>query len=403
LPYGSVSPGSPFTPSAFWPRPQVSPQSRVTRRWHANVPGRAGCEFRALVCPTVSNRHSPAHSRRPSSPDLPLGEPLDPFDCILGTSPQAEAIRAFGRRAAQVDATVLLTGETGTGKGVLARAIHEAGARARAPFVSVNCAGVPESLFESEFFGHVRGAFTGALHAHRGLFEQADRGTLFLDEIGELPLNMQAKLLTVLEDGELRKVGSERVSRFDVRFMAATGVELDSAVADLRFRSDLYHRLHILQFRLPPLRERPDDIPLLAQHFLALYARKYGRAAPCITPATSAELLAYNWPGNVRELAHTVEAAILAASHGRIRWKAFAPAPGTPARKGQGRYSFTGTPAEERTSIADALARCYGNRSRAARVLGMSRNTLLCKIRTLGIRAPEQDNGHGPAPSPSDG
>ncbi|MGH7468967.1 MAG: sigma-54 interaction domain-containing protein [Longimicrobiales bacterium] len=358
----------------------------------------AGTAASSVPCPArpVSPGHSRARCCTPSSPHLPPGEYLDAFDRILGTSAQAEAMRAFGRRAAAVDATVLITGETGTGKGVLARAIHDSSARARAALVAVNCAGVPASLFESEFFGHVRGAFTGAVHAHRGLFEQADRGTLFLDEIGELPLNMQAKLLTVLEDGQLRKVGSERTSQFDARLIAATGVDLEIAVAELRFRSDLYHRLHILQCRLPPLRERRDDVAVLAQHFLTFFARKYGRTTPCMAPDTLAALQAHDWPGNVRELAHTIEAAIVAAGNGRIRWKPLSRPPITPTTPTQlakpaGRYCFSGPPDQEQALIRDALARHNGNRTRAARMLGMARNTLLGKMKRLAAKAHNGD------------
>jgi transcriptional regulator with PAS, ATPase and Fis domain len=311
---------------------------------------------------------------------------LDPLDRILGASPQAEAMRAFGRRAAAVDATVLLTGETGTGKGILARAIHDASGRARGPFVAVNCAGVPESLFESEFFGHVRGAFTGALQAHRGLFEQADRGTLFLDEIGELPRAMQAKLLTVLEDGELRKVGGERTARFDARLIAATGQDLIVAVADQRFRGDLYHRLKILEFRLPPLRERIGDIEILARHFLTDYGRKYQRDNCALTSDALAQLLSHSWPGNVRELAHSIEAAVVVSSNGRLRWRsldAARPSVAGQASSTSGRYCFTGSEGEEAALIVEALNRHNGNRTRAARTLGMSRNTLLNKMRRI--------------------
>src|SRR5690606_7480901 len=231
----------------------------------------------------------------------------------------AASIRGFGRRAAGVDAPVLLTGESGTGKGMLARAIHEASARARGPFVAVNCAGVPDSLFESEFFGHTRGAFTGAQHAHRGLFEQADRGTLLLDEIGELALPLQAKLLTALEDGEIRRIGGERVIRVDFRLIAATSVDLERAVANGSFRADLYHRLLVLAYRLPALRERGDDIDVFVAELLPRLARRYDRPAPLLDPAAAERLRAAAWPGNVRQLAHALEAAILAADTGRIR------------------------------------------------------------------------------------
>ncbi len=289
---------------------------------------------------------------------------------------------------------MLITGETGTGKGVLARAIHDAGSRSRSPFVGVNCAGVPESLFESEFFGHVRGAFTGALQTHKGLLEQADRGTLFLDEAGELPLAMQAKLLTVLEDGQVRRVGAERAQRIDIRVIAATGVDLGAAVRVQRFRSDLYHRLKVLSYRLPPLRERKSDLPLLAQHYLTVFAHKYARTRAGLT-ADALELVAsHDWPGNVRELAHTIEAAVVCSESGEVdstMLQSLAASPRLTARTTpshdapSGRYSFLGTPAEEHSLVLEALKLCRGNKTVAARRLGMSRNTLLSKLRRIEV------------------
>ena len=311
----------------------------------------------------------------------------DPFDRLLGDSAQAHAMRAFGRRAAAVDATVLLTGETGTGKGVLARAIHEASPRARAAFVGVNCAGVPESLFESEFFGHVRGAFTGALTTRRGLMLQADRGSLFLDEVGELSLGLQAKLLTALEDGELRPVGAERVCRFDARLIAATGVDLDTAVQQQRFRADLYHRLCILRFHLPPLRQRRDDIAALSRHFIAIHAQRYQRTIAPLSDGELALLQSHHWPGNVRELAHTLESAVIAADKGRLvldrlispARPRFAPEPLVHA----GRYAFAGSADDERNHIMETLQRCRGNKTLAAKSLGMSRNTLVARLKRI--------------------
>jgi two-component system, NtrC family, response regulator HydG len=287
----------------------------------------------------------------------------------------------------------LITGETGTGKGVLARAIHDAGRRGRAPFVGINCAGIPESLFESEFFGHVRGAFTGALQTHKGLLEQADRGTLFLDEAGELPLGMQAKLLTVLEDAQVRRVGGERSVRVDVRVIAATGVDLGAAVRAQRFRSDLYHRLKVLSYRLPPLRERKTDLPLLAAHYLQVYAHKYARAAVALTDDALELLRSHDWPGNVRELAHTLEAAVVCCDGGDIDSVLLQPlviplranAPAQRAETPTGRYSFLGSAAEEHAQIQEALRICRGNKTLTARRLGMSRNTLLSKLRRIEV------------------
>ncbi|HSJ07774.1 MAG TPA: sigma-54 dependent transcriptional regulator [Longimicrobiales bacterium] len=311
---------------------------------------------------------------------------------IIGSSRTAAEIRDFARLAAGVDAAVLITGETGTGKGLLAAAIHGGSARARGRLVAVNCAGVPDSLFESEFFGHARGAFTGAHQSRRGLFEQAHAGTLFLDEIGELSQPLQAKLLKAIEEGEVRRLGSESSVRTDARIIAATGADIDVAVRDGRFRLDLYHRLVVLSFHMPPLRLRGPDIVLLARHFLCTYAARHRRTIGDLDPATIRLLEEHPWPGNVRQLAHAMEAAVL-LSRGplvtpgdlppRILQQA-APEGCTPAR-----YSFYGTQAEERSRIVDALRAHAGNLTRTARALGMARNTLRSRMRELDIeRAP---------------
>ena len=308
---------------------------------------------------------------------------IDPFDRILGQSAAAESIRSFGRRAATVDAPVLLLGESGTGKGVLAHAIHDGSARARKPFVAVNCAAVPEALFESEFFGHVRGAFTGAQYAHKGLFEQADGGTLFLDEIGELPLTAQAKLLTTIEDMQVRRVGSERVAGVNVRLIAATACDLEQAVLNKQFRNDLFHRLRVLHFTIPPLRQRHGDIEVLARMFASQYGERYGRTVR-LSDATLETLEYGSWPGNVRELGHALESAVLASESGFVEHivAGCGHVPTSPAwTYPRNRYSFTGTDSDERRMIDVALQRCGGNKTRAAAELGMSRNTLLNKLR----------------------
>jgi transcriptional regulator with PAS, ATPase and Fis domain len=314
----------------------------------------------------------------------------DPFQAIVGTSDAAEAMRSFGRRAARVDAPVLLLGESGTGKGVMARAIHAASRRASRPFVAINCAAVPDSLFESEFFGHVRGAFTGAQYTHKGLFEQAHTGTLFLDEIGELPLAAQAKLLTTLEDREVRRVGAERVATVDVRIIAATAADLLADVAARRFRADLFHRLSILLFELPPLRRRLDDVPDLAQHLLTCLAARYERDAPPLSDRALAQLKRHSWPGNVRELSNTLERALLLRQGASITLHT-ATLPAASRTGNQhvhapaSRYSFIGSSEEELEQIRSALTTCRGNKTRAAALLGMSRNTLLNKLRGVEL------------------
>lgn len=322
---------------------------------------------------------------------------MDPFAAVLGRSDAAAQLRSFGRRAAQVDAAVLLTGETGTGKGLLARGIHQASTRARGPLVAVNCAGVPEGLFESEFFGHSRGAFTGAQQAHRGLFEQAHAGTLFLDEVGELTPALQAKLLTTLEDGQVRRLGAERTVAVDARVIAATGQDLEAEVAEGRFRRDLYYRLLVLSCHLPPLRERYGDVDFFLSHFLDQLVDRYRRPIRGFDKAALARLRSHDWPGNVRELAHAVEAAILACDGGLIGVEHLprtllapssiptSPPPTAQRRTRPQRYSFYGSPDEERDRIREALRRCDGNKTRAAAALGMGRNTLRLKMRSLGL------------------
>jgi DNA-binding NtrC family response regulator len=322
-----------------------------------------------------------------------MSESSTAFELILGTSSAAAAIRDFGSRAARVDAPVLLTGESGTGKGLLARAIHSASLRARAPLVAVNCAGVPESLFETEFFGHSRGAFTGAQQAHRGLLEQAHGGTLFLDEIGELAPSLQAKLLTAIEDGEFRRLGGERLVRVNARLIAATSIDLELAVETGAFRRDLFHRLLVLAFRLPALRERDGDIDLFVRDALDRFGARYGRPGIRLDARAHAHLRSHPWPGNVRQLMHAIEAAVLACDGDVVEPHHLpaslllrnrtasgidhAPEP-VHARE---RYSFYGSSIDERRHIEDVLRRCRGNKTRAAELLGMARNTLREKLK----------------------
>jgi DNA-binding NtrC family response regulator len=309
---------------------------------------------------------------------------------IIGSSRAAQGIRDFAKIAADVDVPVLITGESGTGKGVLAAAIHGASRRRQRLLVDVNCAGVPDTLFESEFFGHTRGAFTGAHQTKRGLFEQAHGGTLFLDEIGELTPLLQAKLLTSIESGRIRRVGAEGVVNVDARIIAATGINLESAVAEGTFRLDLYHRLLVLSFHMPPLRDRGSDMLLLARHFVCTYAARHGRAAGDLHPATVRLIEAHPWPGNIRQLAHAMEAAVILGTGGLIRPDHLperllhaAPAESAPP----GRYSFYGTSDAERNRIEAVLQAEHGNLTRAARRLHMSRNTLRSRMSELGIPA----------------
>lgn len=321
----------------------------------------------------------------------------DPETSIIGSSRATVAIRDFARLAAGVDVAVLITGETGTGKGALAATIHRMSRRAAAGMVSVNCAGVPDSLFESEFFGHAKGAFTGAHGVRRGLFEQAHGGTLLLDEIGDLSLPLQAKLLTSIESGEVRRLGSEGARQVDVRVIAATGVDLESAVAAGRFRIDLYHRLLVLSFHMPPLRDRGADRLLLARHFVATFAARHCRQVGDLHPETIRLIEVYGWPGNIRQLAHAMEAAVLVANGPSIvprdlprRLLGLSPRRVDTAPDGATiatRYSFYGTRDEERRQIESALRQHQGNLTRTARSLRMSRNTLRSRMTELEVPA----------------
>lgn len=230
---------------------------------------------------------------------------------IQGSSPAMAALRDFITRSGAVDAPVLLTGETGTGKSLAARAIHQASVRAPGPFLVVNCAGIPETLFESELFGHEKGAFTGAARARTGLLEAAGGGTLFLDEIGEMPPSQQGKLLTALEDREVRRVGGNVLRPLDVRLVSGTGKELAPALAAGSFRRDLFHRIAVLHHRIPPLRSRPEDAEQMAGRLARSLARRHGAGPVVLEPAAVAFVREYDWPGNVRELAHCLEAALI--------------------------------------------------------------------------------------------
>ena len=240
------------------------------------------------------------------------------FGELVGTSPKMQAVYRLIEGVASATSTVLILGESGTGKELVARAIHQHSARAERPFVPVNCAAIPKELVESELFGHVRGAFTGAQNARAGLFEAGNSGTLFLDEVGDLPLAAQVKLLRALQDGEIKRVGSDETRFVDVRVLAATNVDLQQRIAEGTFRRDLFYRLNVIPIHMPPLRERDDDIVLLTHHVLQKLALRMGRAAKRMAPQAMHALRGYSWPGNVRELEHAVEHAFVLAQGERI-------------------------------------------------------------------------------------
>ena len=245
---------------------------------------------------------------------------LDPegFESLIGVSPAFQALLRMVQDIAAVRSTVLLVGETGTGKDLLARAIHDRSPDHDKPYQVVDCTRFPEGMIESELFGHVKGAFTGAVADKMGLLELADGGTVFLDEIGDLPLSLQAKLLRVLEEGEVRAVGGTRSKRVDVRFIAATNQDMENRVARGEFRKDLFYRLNVVTLRVPPLRERKEDIPLLARHFLVRFAREFGKPLRDIHPSAVTDLVAYPWPGNIRELRNVIERAVMLCSADRL-------------------------------------------------------------------------------------
>jgi Nif-specific regulatory protein len=318
------------------------------------------------------------------------------YNKIIGESPVIRKVYDVIASAAATDATVLLRGESGTGKELAARAIHVNSPRARGPFVKVDCTTIPEGLMESELFGHERGSFTGADRLVQGKVEQAAGGTLFLDEIGELPGALQMKLLRFLQDREFERVGGRRLLRADVRLVAATHRDLETAVRQGGFRQDLYYRLKVVELHMPALRDRgPEDISRLALHFLNMYARKHGKSVRSISPEARVLLCAHVWPGNIRELEHCIESAVV-FSGGTELLASHLPLP-QPAN-GRGHEAADGaadprhtlpsglTLAEvERRYIARTLEECGQNRSRAADLLGIGRNTLVRKIKEYGL------------------
>ena len=312
------------------------------------------------------------------------------FEGLVGES---RAVRAVLDRAQQVAALVetppvLLTGETGTGKGLLARAIHAAGPRATKPFIEVNCSALPATLMEAELFGHERGAFTDAKESKPGLVEAAEGGFLFLDEIGDVDLAVQGKLLRAIEERAVRRVGSVRERKVDVRIMAATNRDLERAVGEERFRKDLYFRLAVIVLEVPPLRERGEDVLLLTEHFLRVCNAKYGKVVRELSPAARDLLLSYPWPGNVRELSHVIERAVLWSrgptldvEHLSLTRPVAASDHGDAAQP----VDTATLPQRERTMIEQALRDAGGNQTKAAQRLGISRDTLRYRLKKFGL------------------
>jgi two-component system response regulator AtoC len=310
------------------------------------------------------------------------------YGSMIGESPAMKELRSTIDKVAASDATVLITGDSGTGKELVARALHFAGRRASRPFVPVNCGALVGTLLDSELFGHVRGAFTGADTAKRGLFLAADGGTLFLDEIGELPLDLEPKLLRALQDGEIRPIGSTNAIRVDARVIAATNRALDEAIKAGTFREDLFYRLAVITIDVPPLRNRPGDIALLAHHFAEQAALRAERGRLELTDAAIAYLTAQPWPGNVRELENSIERAVILATGDVLDVDDVTQ--GRPAEPAPGLSTFVGDQVPtldelERTHILRVLELCENQKTKAAAMLGINRTTLWKKLRQYGI------------------
>jgi formate hydrogenlyase transcriptional activator len=319
--------------------------------------------------------------------DLHSGERR--FEQIIGTSSALESVLQQVERVAPTQATVLIQGETGTGKELIARAIHNLSPRCGRAFVKVNCAAIPLDLLESELFGHEKGAFTGAIAQKIGRFEAADRGTLFLDEVGDIPPTLQPKLLRVLQEQEFERLGSTTTHRVDVRLVAATNRDLAEMVRRSEFRVDLYYRFNVFPIQLPPLRERREDIPSLVTHYVERFSRRVGKRVESVPPSTMSAFVSYDWPGNIRELENLIERAVIMSNGGVLPNPL--PPPGVP--------SVIAAPAttlreSERTLILNTLESVgwvIGGAKGAAARLGLNRSTLINKMKRLGISRPEQD------------
>jgi formate hydrogenlyase transcriptional activator len=334
--------------------------------------------------PVTSIRGSPAAVTKGHLNDERQSE--NDMHGIIGSGPVLKAVLDQIRVVAPADSTVLIQGETGTGKELLARAVHKLSPRRDAPFVILNCAAVPAGLLESELFGHERGAFTGALTQRIGRFELANGGTLFLDEIGDISLDLQVKLLRVLQEKEFERVGSTRTCRVDVRVVAATNHDLLQMIDDQSFRADLYYRLSVFPILLPPLRERPEDIPALVRHFVAKYAERMNKALQTIPSETMEAMLSYNWPGNIRELQNFVERGVIISRGAifepdlhQIRHRRTKPCEDGPTLDGATRNHILRT--------LDEVNWVIGGQHGAASRLGIPRTTLISTMRRLGIES----------------
>jgi len=318
------------------------------------------------------------------------------FEHLIGNSPALEAVLEGVRRVAPTSSTVLIQGETGTGKELIARAIHNTSRRCGRPFIKLNCAAIPLDLLESELFGHEKGAFTGAIAQKLGRFEMADKGTLFLDEVGDIPLSLQPKLLRILQEQEFERLGDNRTHQVDVRLVAATHRDLAEMVRNGQFRSDLYFRLNVFPVILPPLRERREDIPSLVAHFVEVLSHRVGRPIDEIHPETMLALRSYDWPGNIRELQNLIERAVILSEDGVLPNPLLIP--------GVQHVGVTTVPStlvdSERALILrtlDAVGWVIGGRDGAAARLGLKRTTLIYKMQRHGLSRPTFESNPGVA------
>ena len=320
------------------------------------------------------------------------------FEQVIGNSPALESVLEQVERVAPTDSTVLIQGETGTGKELIAHAIHNISSRCGRPFVRLNCAAIPLDLLESELFGHEKGAFTGAIAQKIGRFELADKGTLFLDEVGDIPPVLQPKLLRVLQEQEFERLGSTRTHQVDVRLVAATNRDLAEMVNRGQFRIDLYYRLNVFPVQLPPLRERPEDITALVIHFVEIFGRRMGRQIEHIPPETMSALNSYQWPGNIRELQNLVERAVILSNDGVLP----NPLPITGAQSVAVLTAATTLKESERALILRTLEEVrwvIGGPKGAAAKLGLKRTTLIHKMQKLGVSRPSLVGQDGMSPA----
>jgi len=314
------------------------------------------------------------------------------YENIVARSQKMQAVLALVERVAPTQATVLLGGETGVGKDLVARAIHQHSQRAAGPFVKINSTAIPETLLESELFGYEKGAFTGAAGSKPGKFELAHKGTLFLDEIGDVPPATQVKLLRVLQEREFERLGGTKTLHVDVRLIAATNRDLRSALEEGSFREDLYYRLNVVAIDIPPLRERKEDVPALAEHFLARFARESGKKIAGLAPEALKRLVDFHWPGNVRELENVMERAVTLCAGARVE-AGDIHLDSRPAAAGAAPVLPEGTTLEqwEEEIIREAVRRANGNKSQAARALGLSRNALRYRLSKMGVEDEEKE------------